>query len=549
MKKILLAAINAKYIHSNLAVYHLKAAAGKYGDQIEIGEYTINQQPDQILGDIYRRQPDVVAFSCYIWNREFVGMLLEEIPKILPDVKLWAGGPEVSFDAEAFLREHPRASGVMRGEGEGVFPKLAAYYIEETGAPEEIRGLSYRDADGRICSTPDAEPVEMDEIPFVCGKPEEFRHKIIYYESSRGCPFRCAYCLSSLDKRLRYRSTEKVKRELSVFLEAQAPQVKFLDRTFNCDPKRSLELWSWIREHDNGVTNFHFEIAADLLTEEELRVMEGMRPGLIQLEIGVQSTNMEVIRRIDRVMDLERLRRAVARVKSFGNIHQHLDLIAGLPGEDLESFRRSFDEVFSMRPDQLQLGFLKVLKGTRIWREAEQLGVRCHSRAPYEVLSTPWLSYGDVLTLKGVEEMVEVYYNSRQFEKTLEALLEDWASAFDFFRKLAEHYEKAGYSQVSHSRMARYDILREFAGEEGRLDDRLDRCMVFDLYARERRKSRPAFASDRTPYRDRLREYERKYGKQVHIEVFEEETGPRFVLFDYDRRDPLTGQAHVEELK
>lgn len=547
--KILLAAVNAKYIHSNLAVYSLKAATRRYGDQIGIGEYTINQQTDEILSDIYRKQPDVVAFSCYIWNRRMIGELLLELPKVLPKVKLWAGGPEVSYDAREFLEEYPQVTGVMRGEGEEIFQKLAAFYIERTGSLSGIQGLTFRGKNGEICENSPAMPVNMDSIPFAYEELEKFRNKIIYYESSRGCPFRCSYCLSSIDKRVRYRSLKLVKRELSVFLEARIPQVKFVDRTFNCSPSRTEELWRWMIEHDNGVTNFHFEIAADLITDEELELMSRMRPGLIQLEIGVQSTNLETVREIDRTMNLEKVREAAAKIKSFGNIHQHLDLIAGLPGENLESFQRSFDDVFHMEPEQLQLGFLKVLKGAKMHRMAPEYGIVYHAKPPYEVFSTNWISYEEILLLKGVEDMVEVYYNSHQFDRTLRELLKRYKSPFDFFHELSVYYEDKGYRAVSHSRMARYEILREFLKEKGWTESVYDQCMIFDLYARENLKSRPAFAADQSIYRDRLKEYTKEYGRQVHIEVFEREPGPVFVMFDYRRRNPLTKEAYVEVLK
>lgn len=546
--RILLTAINAKYIHSNLAVYNLKAVTAKYGDQIEIAEYTINQQSDEILADIYKKQPDVIAFSTYIWNRRMVGELIEDLPKVLPQAEIWAGGPEVSYDAEAFLMEYPKVRGVMRGEGETVFPALASLYIEGTGSFQTIAGITYRNDQGELQINEDGAPANMDELPFVYGHLEDFSHKIIYYESSRGCPFRCAYCLSSLEKKLRFRSLDLVKKELGFFLQAKVPQVKFLDRTFNCNPRRTVDLWQWILDHDNGITNFHFEIAADLITEEELAIMEQMRPGLIQLEIGVQSTNMETVHEIDRVMDLDLVRNVTAKVKSFGNIHQHLDLIAGLPGEDLDSFHKSFDDVFAMEPEQLQLGFLKVLRGTKIHRMAQQYGIVCHDKAPYEVLSTPWLPYKDLLLLKGVEEMVELYYNSHQYEKTLKEILKNYGSPFAFFEELAEFYDRKGYSKISHSRMARYEILREFISEKDWADPVYDQCMIFDLYARERLKSRPAFAADRSPYKEQLREYEKIYGKQVHIEIFTRDSQPVFVLFDYARRNPLTNDAHVEVL-
>lgn len=546
--KIILAAVNAKYIHSNLAVYSLKASAGACRDQVEVREYTINQHIDEILKDLYQKQPDVVAFSCYIWNRRMTGELVRELPKILPGVRLWAGGPEVSYDAVGFLEEYPEVAGVMCGEGEGTFSRLAAYYIEGKGTLSAIGGLVYREEGGGIRNTGPAELLSMDCLPFVYEEPELFRHRILYYESSRGCPFRCSYCLSSIEKQVRFRSLSLVKEDLKVFLKAEVPQVKFVDRTFNADPERAAELWRWILEHDNKVTNFHFEIGADLITEEELEIMSRMRPGLIQLEIGVQSTNPDTIRMVCRKMDLGRLKEAVKRIHSFGNIRQHLDLIAGLPGEDLKSFRHSFDDVFALQPQELQLGFLKVLKGSGMHRQASGYGIVCHNEPPYEVLRTGWLSYGELLVLKGVEEMVEIYYNSRQFAMTLRQILKRYESPFDFFHELAVYYENRGYDRVSHSRMARYEILREFLEEKGWAGTVYDQCMVYDLYARENLKSRPSFAADLSPYRRQLRAYERDYGKQVHVEVFLYEDMPCYVLFDYKRRSPLTREAYVEVL-
>ena len=550
MKKILLVAVNAKYIHSNLAVYSLRAAAGAYADQIEIAEYTINQRPDQVLGDIYRRQPDVVAFSCYIWNGEMIGELLQELPKVLPQAELWVGGPEVSYDAPEFLKRYPKVRGVMRAEGERSFPELASYYIEETGSLDRISGITYREETGELRENPWAEPVNMDEIPFAYEDLNNFNHKIIYYESSRGCPFRCSYCLSSIDKRVRFRSLPLVKRELQMFLDAQVPQVKFVDRTFNCNPKRTVEMLQWILEHDNGITNFHFEIAADITTEEELAIMEKMRPGLIQLEIGVQSTNPLTVEAIHRTMDLTKLKKVVDRVKSFGNIHQHLDLIAGLPYEDVDSFRKSFDDVYAMKPDQLQLGFLKVLKGSGMRDDAPGYGINWHERAPYEVLTTDWLSYGDVLLLKGVEDMVEVYYNSRQFDRTIEKIMEQYASPFLFFKELAVFYDREGLAGIGHARIARYEILRRFLSEEKGWDLKVyDQCMVLDLYARENLKSRPAFAPDLSPYKEQLKAMTREYGRQVHVEVLEQEQEPVYLMFDYRTKDPLTGDAVMQILE
>ena len=546
--KILLAAVNAKYIHSNLAIYSLKAAAQPYKEQIETAEYTINQRMDEILGDIYRKQPDVVAFSCYIWNRSLVGVLVDELPQILPGTKIWVGGPEASYDAGVFLSEHPNVAGVMRGEGEQIFRELAAFYIEGKKDLTQIPGLTFRGEDGILKETPAVSCLDLNRLPFAYEDLGALKHKIVYYESSRGCPFSCSYCLSSIDKGIRYKSLERVKKELSLFLEARVPQVKFVDRTFNCHPVRTAELWRWIMEQDNGVTNFHFEVAADLITEEELALMSRMRPGLIQLEAGIQSVNTDTLEAIGRVMDLKRLKENVKRIKSFQNIHQHLDLIAGLPKEDIKSFQHSFDEVFYMKPEQLQLGFLKVLRGTRIQKEAVEYRIQCHHTPPYEVFSTHCLSYEDLLLLKSVEEMVEVYYNSQQFARTLEEILKRYKSPFMFFQELGKYYEEEGKDKANHSRMARYEILRAFLKKKGWADPVFDQCMICDLYARENLKSRPSFAADLGKYKKTLREYARVYGKQIHIEVFECKDGPVFVLFDYQKRNPLTKEARIQAL-
>ena len=367
--KILLAACNAKYIHSNLAVYDLKAYSSDYDEHVILREYTINQPKDEILKDIYSSGADVVCFSCYIWNISFVRELIRDLVKILPKTAFWAGGPEVSYDAEKFLTEMPEMTGVMVGEGEKTFHDLLEFYIDGKDSLEEVSGIAYRTGD-KIIHNGWRELMDLSAIPFVYEQLEKFENRIIYYESSRGCPFSCSYCLSSIDKKLRFRDLELVKKELQFFLDHRVPQVKFVDRTFNCKHEHAMTIWKYILEHDNGVTNFHFEISADLLREEEMELMSQMRPGLIQLEIGVQSTNPETIRAIHRHMDLKKLEHCVNRVHSFRNIHQHLDLIAGLPYEDYDTFHQSFNDVYQMKPDQLQLGFLKVLKGSLMQKEA-----------------------------------------------------------------------------------------------------------------------------------------------------------------------------------
>lgn len=564
--KILLAACNAKYIHSNLAVYNLKSCSGKYSPQVVIREYTINQIRDEILKDIYLEQPDVICFSCYIWNVSFVKELVPDLKKILPDVDFWAGGPEVSYDAEKFLRSNPAFSGVMVGEGEETFQELAGHYIE--GKPEnlkEIRGVAFRNEDKvpDIVHTGWRELMDLSKVPFAYQDLKEFKNRIIYYESSRGCPFSCSYCLSSIDKKLRFRDIELVKKELQFFIDNKVPQVKFVDRTFNCKHDHAMTIWRYITEHDNGVTNFHFEISADLLREEELALMKTMRPGLIQLEIGIQSANPETIREIHRTMDLKKVRAKVERIREKGNVHQHLDLIAGLPYENYESFGHSFNEVYAMHPDQLQLGFLKVLHGSFMYDNAEAYGLVWQDRPPYEVLFTDWLPYGDVIRLKKVEEMVEVHYNSGQFANTMEHLVKEFPSPFDLYVELGEYYEKNGLFGINHSRLARYENLWQFIRTQ--IPDRADsyrEWLTLDLYLRENVKNRPAFAGENQVtkeemtafYREEtethryLKEYDgfdaRQLRKMTHLEKID----GKYLLFDYRNRSRLSQNAATYEV-
>lgn len=546
--KILLVACNAKYIHSNLAVYDLQAYASDYADHIVLKEYTINQQKDDIMRDIYLEHPDVVCVSCYIWNLSFVKELMADLIKILPGADFWAGGPEVSYDAEKFLTENSEFKGVMVGEGEETFKELAGYYVEKN--PQDLKdmtGICYRDGD-QIIHNGWRQIMDLSSIPFIYKDLSEFKNRIIYYESSRGCPFSCSYCLSSIDKKLRFRDTETVKKELQFFIDNKVPQVKFVDRTFNCKHDHAMAIWKYINEHDNGVTNFHFEISADLLREEELQEMSTMRPGLIQLEIGVQSTNPDTIKAIHRTMDFEKLKGIVDRIHSFGNIHQHLDLIAGLPYEDYDSFRHSFNDVYALKPQQLQLGFLKVLKGSHMMEMCREYGIVYKTQEPYEVLSTKWLDYDHVLKLKTVENMVEVYYNSGQFQNTLEYLENFFPDAFSIYERLGSFYMEKGYGDVSHTRMRRYEILLEFLEDMPEISvDQVKDQMVYDLYLRENLKSRPGFARDQKPFERQIWDFRKreKVAKNAHVEVFAD---GKVLLFDYADRDPLTNNAHVTDV-
>lgn len=629
--RALLTAINAKYIHSNLAVYSLRASAGRYEPQVELLEYTINHQPEEIFAGIYRKEPELLLFSCYIWNRRAVIEAADALKKVLPGTVIWAGGPEVSYDAEEFLRQNPQFDGVMRGEGERTFYRLLEYYIDGVGELKAIPGIAWRRSaelcpeDGRgsqicsgseeiaalrseakqaarllpvaidpICHTAPVCPMtSLDELPFVYRDLSQFENRILYYESSRGCPFSCSYCLSSVDKQVRYRSLELVERDLAFFLEKRVKQVKFVDRTFNCSHARTLAIWRFLKEHDNGVTNFHFEISADLLSEEELEVLGTLRPGLVQLEIGVQTVNREALAAIHRSAPFEKIAEHVKRISRGHNIHQHLDLIAGLPYEGFESFRESFDAVYRLYPQELQLGFLKVLKGSEMHRRAEEYGILYRGTPPYEVLATRWITCGELLRLKEIEEMLEVYYNSQQFRFTIRAAETLFARPIELYEALADYYKEEKLFGRAHSRGQRLEILRQFllgqsekcaaaaaaaenspAGglmEEQIFDTpgraQIDDLLLLDLYLRENAKSRPAWAPDPGETREAVvrfyQEEERTHRylphlagrswkqlmRMTHLEHFTQLGGrERWLLFDYEHRDPLTQDAGVREI-
>lgn len=568
--KIVLTAINAKYIHSNLAVYSLRAYASPYKDEIEIAEYTINQQLDDILIDLYKKKPDILCFSCYIWNLTYVEELIREVKKIFPNLPIWVGGPEVSYDAKDVLARLPEVTGVMCGEGEETFLELLHFYYTKEGDLSQIAGIAYRDAEGNIHQNEWRKTIDLSTVPFVYQDMADFKNKIIYYESSRGCPFSCSYCLSSVDKCLRFRDLELVKKELQFFIDEEVPQVKFVDRTFNCKHDHAMEIWKYLMEHDKGITNFHFEVAADLLNEEEIQLIEKMRPGLIQLEIGVQSTREETIREIRRTMKFSEVARIVKRIQQRGNVHQHLDLIAGLPYEDLKSFQKSFDDVYGLHPEQLQLGFLKVLKGSYMEEKKEDYGLVFKSKPPYEVLYTNWLSYEDVLTLKVVEEMVEVYYNSGQFSYTLRHLEKEYESPFMLYLELGKYYENHKLHLMSHSRITRYEILLDFIKSLNTKKEEFYReLLTFDLYLRENVKNRPDFAGEYSVSKEFLNLFyeeetqqhrylegyvqydKRQLRKMTHIEQFrydvlgQGEAKEVRILFDYENRNLLTRQATI----
>ena len=570
--KLLLCAVNAKFIHTNLAVYNLAAYAKDSGMDICLSEYTINNRTEEILKELYRQKADIIAFSCYIWNIKMIQELAEELHKVLPETEIWLGGPEVSYDAADVLAKYPAISIVMMGEGEETFRELCLQYASGEKELGQVKGIAYR-KNGVPVENELRLPMDIDQIPFVYSKLPDFDHKILYYETSRGCPFACSYCLSSIGERVRFRSWELVREELQFFLDHKVAQVKFVDRTFNCNRKHAHHIWNYITEHDNGITNFHFEIAADLLNESDIALFRKMRPGLIQLEIGVQSTHGQTIREIRRVMDLEKLADVVAKVKALGNIHQHLDLIAGLPYEDYDQFQKSFNDVFAMKPDQLQLGFLKVLKGSYMHEKQKDYEIMYGSHAPYEVLCTKWISYDDILRLKEIEDMVERYYNSAQYTMSLPYVMTFAKTPFVFFEQLSVYYNQHNAVGVKHARLFYYELLMNFTLQTypEADEDVLKQLLIYDLYLRENIKKRPAWTNttalekkeatafyrmDSTgKYFPEMQPYNsKKAAAYTHIEKFmidmdTYEKREWWALFNYHNRDPLTYDAHVWEIK
>ena len=629
--KILLVAINAKYVHSNLAIYTLRSYARLRGIDIEIAEYTINNYQEEIMADIYKKKPDFIGFSCYIWNIDYVEAISRELKKVLPCTHIWFGGPEVSFNSEDYLKNHGYVDGIMIGEGEETICEVIRYYQSDnqenikknidnnelidklkecdicatTGITlydnddddetiekddtinnkdikdiKDIKGIVTRNGD-EIINTGMRNYMNMDDVPFVYEDLSEFENRIIYYESSRGCPYSCSYCMSSIDKRVRFRSMDLVKKELQFFLDNKVSQVKFVDRTFNCNKERTKDIWNYIKEHDNGITNFHFEVSADILSDEEIELMKDMRPRLIQLEIGVQSTNLQTIDAIKRKMDFDRLSDIVKKINETKKVHQHLDLIAGLPYEGMDSFKKSFNDVYGLEPEQLQLGFLKVLKGSLMHSEAEKYGIVYKTNPVYEVLYTNWLSYDEILKLKQIEEMVEVYYNSRQFENTMKYIQNFFETPFDMYEYFASYYDRHNLFDIKHNRIARYNILIDMFKNitnvtQEEISILLD-LLKHDLYLREKIKTRPEWAElidelkkrynefykDEEAIRKILPNYNSYDTKQIarltniesySIDVIEyvehgvmnkQET---YILYDYLERNPINYQASIKKV-
>ena len=462
--KIVLAALNAKYIHSNLALRYLRGVCT--GHEVSLREYSINDRLDLVAGELYKLGAEVIGLSCYIWNLSETLELADTLRQVCPESIIVLGGPEVSFDPGEYLANSSCVDYVVYGEGEETFRELLDYLSLEPASRDKaglgrINGIAYRTGEGVCVNPPRALIRDLDSVPSPYLDFEGLENKIAYVESTRGCPFSCQYCLSSTFQGVRFFPLERTKRELEGLIEAGVTQVKFVDRTFNCNKDHAMQLWAFLAQW-KPQANFHFEISADLLEQEELDFLGTVRPGLFQFEVGVQSTNLHTLELIERRTNLSRLAENVRSVARKGNILQLLDLIAGLPGEDYYSFAASFDEVYSWGPDKLQLGFLKLLKGAGIREKAAEWGYRFTTSPPYKVLGNNWLEYGELLRLQIIEDLVDKYFNSGRFVQSLAFLIAGFSGPFSFFEALAGFWEDKGYHRQSHNAKVLFELLLEF---------------------------------------------------------------------------------------
>lgn len=479
-KSCLLIAVNAKYIHTNLAVRYLKAFCQSHYSNIQLREFSINDHIDNILKEIYTTECYIYAFSCYIWNIDMILKLCSSLKKINPKAIIVLGGPEVSFDSEELLYKYAFIDYIIRGEGEETLLELLECLDGQNLDIKSVAGLTYRASEKIICNEERRLLENLDVIPFPYDDLSQLNNKIIYYETTRGCPFNCQYCLSSTIKGVRFFPMDRIKKELKLFIDNGVKQVKLVDRTFNCNKNHSLEIIRYIISQ-KGKTNFHFEIAADLLDEETISVLAEAPKGMFQFEIGVQSTNPKAIKEISRVMDLEKVKQNVLALQSIQNSHLHLDLIAGLPFEDLDSFHKSFDEVHKLMPDMLQLGFLKLLKGSGLRAKAKEYELQYNEFNPYEVLSSKWISYKELNRLKEIEEILELYYNSGRFKHSLGYIFnKSCFSYFDFYKSFSDYWRSNGLYSVSQSTKELYSILYSFAELHGFMSLELNELIKLD---------------------------------------------------------------------
>lgn len=577
--KVLLTTLNSKFIHSSLALRYLRAYCRDKPWNLKVREFTINDLLLSITGEIYSEAPDIVALSCYIWNITETLALARRIKQVKQDTVIVLGGPEVSYDASSLMEKYSYIDFIVRGEGEETFRELLEHVIEGKGYVKDISGITYRQGRDVVENSDRKLICDLDSIPFPYGPDDGLKNRIVYYEASRGCPFRCQYCLSSTIRGVRFFSIDRVKRDLDRLVDMGVKQVKFVDRTFNCQNSFSREIFRHLIQRGGGV-NFHFEITADLLDGETMRLLNTAPPGLFQFEIGVQTTNKRVLKEIRRNTRQEALFENVRRISQGKNIHQHLDLIAGLPGEDMQSFAKSFDDVFGLAPDMLQLGFLKLLKGSGIRQRAEEYGYAFTAEPPYEVLFNKWMDYGDLRRLKLIEQVLEYYYNNHGFDNTLAYMFSSTGKGpFALLKDLSEYWEERKLHLIKHSRKKLYSLLYEYCKDRLKAPARaVNELLKLDFLLTERtftlpqpisRIEVPAFKQKCFDFLARaeniklyLPDYEglapKHIYKLVHFEIFDScitdyvpalddsgGSGSITVLFDYGKREKLRGKASI----
>ncbi|MCY6959031.1 B12-binding domain-containing radical SAM protein [Clostridium brassicae] len=504
--KVTVVGINAKFIHSNLAVRYLKAYTKDLDYQCSIREFSINDRIERVVEELIKEESDIIAFSCYIWNIEFIKAVANIIKIINKDIEIIYGGPEVSFNGKDFLENNP-GEYLIEGEGENTFRELILYKLEfkkdsnrEKGSNlgvllKGIKGLYYKERN-KVYYGGIRPNMDINDVVFSYTKEEELDNKIVYYEASRGCPFGCKYCLSSVDRKVRFRDIEKVKSELKFLIDKKVRLIKFVDRTFNCKESFAMDIWKFIIEQ-NTETKFHFEISADLLTEDEINLLSKAPKGRIQFEVGVQTTNNEILKNIDRHVNFSKIKEKVEEVKKLKNISQHLDLIAGLPGEDFQSFKNSFNNIYIMEPEEIQLGFLKILKGSPMSKEASKWGMKYSPYPPYEILKTNKISYLELIELKKVEAVVDKYYNSGKFSTILKYFIPKFSTPFDFYYSLGMFFQEKGYFDRNISASDYYNVFLEFNCEKLKENNFILRELIkYDYLMFNKKRGIPSFLKD-----------------------------------------------------
>ncbi|MDX5607264.1 B12-binding domain-containing radical SAM protein [Clostridioides difficile] len=494
--KILLTTLNSKFIHTNLAIRYLKEFVR---DLIEVSmkEYTINNDLDYILKDIDKNEYDIILFSTYIWNVGDIVKLCDNLKKIRPNTKIALGGPEVSYDSYEAMKKYDFVDYILYGEGELIFRDLVLH-LQGKMEINDVNGLVYRQGNEIIVNKPMELLQNLDEIPspYENLNPKEYENRIVYYESSRGCPFNCQYCLSSTIPGLRYFSLDRIKSDLKALIDARVSQIKFIDRTFNANRKVAMEIMDFLMKNDNGYTTYHFEVTAYLIDDKMLEFLADCKEGLFQFEIGVQSTNEKTLDAVGRRDDFKKLSHVVQTVASYRNIHQHLDLIAGLPYEDYKSFENSFNDVFNLGIEHLQLGFLKMIKGTGMRKVADEHGFKYKDYAPYEFLYNNYISYEETLKLKDIEDILERYYNSKNFVLSMRYIIGRFykQSPFKFFEVFAKYFDENGYFDLAQGKNQLYKILMDFYNEKINIDnDVFNDILKYDYISLGKTSNMPQF--------------------------------------------------------